>query len=35
MAPGDETTDDEAEALVAFLAAPAAAYVSGTVMATA
>ena len=35
VAPGDETSEAEAEALVAFLAAPAAAYVSGTVMATA
>ncbi len=35
VAPGDETSEAEAEALVAFLAAPAAAYVSGTVLATA
>ena len=33
--PGPETTDAEVAALVAFLASPAGAYVSGTVLATA
>jgi hypothetical protein len=34
VAPGDATDDEEAEALLAFLAAPAAAYLSGTALAT-